>query len=45
MVKLDPQYRLIFGSGGDLLATPDLARMEDAVARLSPNDRGAFTGS
>ena len=43
MVKLDPQYRLIFGSGGDLLATPDLARMEDAVARLSPNDRGAFT--
>ena len=24
MVKLDPQYRLIFGSGGDLLATPDL---------------------
>ena len=31
MVKLDPQYRLIFGSGGDLLATPDLARMEDAV--------------
>ena len=43
MVKLDPQYRLIFGSGGDLLATPDLARMEDAVARLSPNDRGSFT--
>ncbi|MCK4685762.1 MAG: phytoene desaturase, partial [Pirellulales bacterium] len=40
---LDPQYRLIFGSGGDLLATPDLERMEDAVARLSPNDRGAFT--
>ena len=43
MVKLDPQYRLIFGSGGDLLATPDLARMEDAVARLSPHDRGSFT--
>jgi phytoene desaturase len=43
MVKLDPQYRLIFGSGGDLLATPDLARMEDAVAQLSPNDRGSFT--
>ena len=43
MVKLDPQYRLIFGSGGDLIATPDLARMEDAVAQLSPNDRGSFT--
>jgi phytoene desaturase len=43
MVKLDPQYRLIFGSGGELVATPDLARMEDAVARLSPNDRGSFT--
>ena len=43
MVKLDPQYRLAFGAGGDLLATPDIARMEEAVASLSPSDRGSFT--
>jgi len=43
MVRLDPQYRLIFGAGGELLATPDVARMEAEVARLSPADRGSFT--
>ncbi len=43
MVRLDPQYRLVFGSGGELLATPDVARMEEAVAQVSPADRGAFT--
>ena len=43
MVKLDPQYRLVFGAGGELLATPDLQRMEAAVAAVSPGDRGAFT--
>jgi phytoene desaturase len=43
MVRLDPQYRLIFGAGGELLATPDIARMEAEVARLSPADAGAFT--
>jgi len=43
MVRLDPQYRLIFGAGGELLATPDVGRMEAEVARLSPADCGAFT--
>ncbi|NDC53535.1 MAG: phytoene desaturase [Planctomycetia bacterium] len=43
MVRLDPQYRLVFGAGGELLATPDVARMEAEVSRLSPADRGAFT--
>ena len=43
MVRLDPQYRLIFGAGGDLLATPDVERMEAEVSRLSPADRGSFT--
>ncbi|MFM9197107.1 MAG: phytoene desaturase family protein [Planctomycetia bacterium] len=43
MVRLDPQYRLVFGAGGELLATPDIDRMEAAVAQLSPADRGAFT--
>src|SRR5947209_19187193 len=26
MVRLDPQYRLVFGAGGELLATPDVAQ-------------------
>jgi phytoene desaturase len=42
LVKLDPQYRLVFGSGGELLATPDLRRMESAVAALSPGDGPAL---
>jgi phytoene desaturase len=42
MVRLDPQYRLVFGAGGELLATPDLDRMEAAVARLSPQDAGSL---
>jgi len=43
MIRLDPQYRLVFGAGGELLATPDVARMEMEVSKLSPQDRGAFT--
>ncbi|MFM8892061.1 MAG: phytoene desaturase family protein [Planctomycetia bacterium] len=43
MVRLDPQYRLVFGAGGELLATPDVDRMETEVARLSEADRGSFT--
>ena len=38
MCRLDPQYRLVFGAGGELLATPDVDRMERAVAALSPGD-------
>jgi phytoene desaturase len=42
MVRLDPQYHLVFGAGGDLRATPDVARMEEQVARLSPEDARQF---
>src|SRR5262249_50654185 len=38
----DPQYRLVFGAGGELLATPDVARMEQAIARICPTDAPAF---
>src|SRR4051812_14622383 len=38
MVRLDPQYHLVFGAGGELKATPDVRRMEEAVAALSPHD-------
>ncbi len=39
MVRLDPQYRVVFGTGGEHInCTPDLARMEAEVARLCPAD-------
>jgi phytoene desaturase len=42
MERLDPQYRLVFGSGGELLATPDVERMEMAIAAISPEDAMRF---
>jgi phytoene desaturase len=36
--KLDPQYHLIFEGGGELLATPDVARLEAEVAKIAPAD-------
>lgn len=42
MKRLDPQYRLVFGGGGELLATPDVARMEQAIAKISPEDAKRF---
>ena len=42
MQQLDPQYRLVFGAGGELLATPNVERMERAIAALSPEDAPHF---
>ncbi|QGJ69869.1 All-trans-zeta-carotene desaturase [Planctomycetales bacterium 10988] len=42
MTKLDPQYRIAFGSGGQIDATPDVERMEAEITKLSPQDAGAF---
>jgi phytoene desaturase len=42
MVRLDPQYKLVFGAGGELLATPNVQQMEKAIARLSPGDAKRF---
>ena len=41
--RLDPQYRVIFGAGGKLDATPDVARMEQEIARLCPRDAQSFS--
>lgn len=38
MARLDPQYRIAFGSGGHLDCTPDVARLAAEVANLSPRD-------
>ena len=42
LVRLDPQYHLVFGGGGELLATPNVQRMENAIAELSPDDAPNF---
>jgi phytoene desaturase len=38
MVRLDPQYRICFGRGGELNCSPDVAKLEAAVAKIAPND-------
>lgn len=40
LVRLDPHYRLVFGSGGEMLSTPDVERMEREIARVCPLDAG-----
>ncbi len=41
--KLDPQYRLVFGKGGEILASPNVARMEREIQKISPQDAGNMT--
>ena len=43
LIKLDPQYHLIFGQGGELQATPDIARMECEIAKIAPGDARQFS--
>jgi phytoene desaturase len=38
MYRLDPQYRLVFGGGGQVDATPDVERMKAQIATISPGD-------
>jgi phytoene desaturase len=42
MTRLDPQYRLIFGAGGELTATSDIDRMVGEIAKLCPADAPQF---
>jgi phytoene desaturase len=42
LVRLDPQYRVLFGQGGHLDCTSNAARMEESIAGLSPGDAPAF---
>ncbi len=42
MQRLDPQYRLVYGSGGELLATPDVKKMAGEIAKLCPRDADGF---
>jgi phytoene desaturase len=43
MARLDPQYRIVFGAGGKLDATPRVELMEREIAKISPRDATAFS--
>jgi phytoene desaturase len=38
LIRLDPQYELVFGDGARIAATPDIARMQAEIARVAPGD-------
>ncbi|MEZ6140673.1 MAG: phytoene desaturase family protein [Zavarzinella sp.] len=38
MVRLDPQYRLVFGEGGELRCSSDITRMAEELATMAPAD-------
>jgi len=42
LLRLDPQYRLVFEAGGTIDATGNPERMAAQIARLSPGDAAAF---
>jgi phytoene desaturase len=42
LVRLDPQYRIQFGEGGHIDATPNIAGMEREIAKLAPADAPGF---
>ncbi len=42
MVRLDPQYRIQFGAGGQLDCTPGIPAMERQIAALCPKDAPGF---
>jgi phytoene desaturase len=42
MIHITPQYRVVWGAGGEILATPDVAEMDRRVSTVAPRDRGGF---
>jgi phytoene desaturase len=42
LIKLDPQYDLVFEAGGRISASPDIGRLQAAVAALAPDDAAAL---
>lgn len=38
LVKLDPQYHVVFEGGGDLKASPDVERLAAEIAKVAPAD-------
>jgi len=42
LIRIDPQYRLVFEDQGEIEATNDIAAMAQQIARFSPADARAF---
>ncbi len=42
LVRLDPMYRLVFGSGGEIRATSIFRKMQAAIAALNASDAAQF---
>ena len=42
LIRLDPQYHLVFEAGGEIQATGDMTRLAEEVARFSPADAAAL---
>ena len=42
LIRLDPQYHLVFEQGGSLRGTSDIPRMQAEIAKLSPADAARF---
>jgi phytoene desaturase len=42
LIRLDPQYRLVFGSGGEMLASSNIERMQKEISRIAPQDRDSL---
>lgn len=42
MVRLDPQYRIMFGAGGKIDATANIPAMEKQIASICPEDAAGF---
>jgi phytoene desaturase len=38
LIQLDPHYRLVYGRGGEILASPNRRKMQAAVAKINPKD-------
>ena len=42
LIRLDPQYHVVFEAGGDIRATSDMARLAAEIARIAPQDAAAL---
>jgi phytoene desaturase len=42
LIRLDPQYHLVFEAGGEIQATGDMSRLAEEVARICPADAAAL---
>lgn len=43
LLRLDPQYRIVFADGPSLDATPDVPRMQAEISKIHPADAQGFT--